>query len=198
MRFFTMILLVALAGLMPTRAAAQSEEIPEQIVLDIPHVQQEGDVWCWLAVSEMIVQHYQHGLSLPQCMMLDIIAETPAGTCCRNPDECRIYAHGLPPIQLLVARFADQPSVILPPMPPRVLYGALQTNHPVIAHVLGHVIMIRGMRFQPEIVETESGPVSLLAPYVYVNDPEHSVPIWLPYDIVRHNMVWMNSLVVGD
>ncbi|MFH1047796.1 MAG: papain-like cysteine protease family protein [Patescibacteria group bacterium] len=189
-------LVLALAA--PLNDAA-AQQVPNPVNLNVPLVRQETPVWCWLAVSEMIIRYRNLGMSMRQCEMLEIGYGLPGGTCCGDPMRCQRTGYGMQEVQLVLAQFGGVVAMHTPPLNPIQLYGALQSGHPVIVQIRSgqtssHVIVIRGMRFEPQMMMTPYGPQMGVQPMLLVNDPLGFMPAEVPFEqLVR---IWMDSLII--
>jgi hypothetical protein len=196
---FALALSVALTVFAPS-TAAQAQEIPPPVMLDVPIVTQETPNWCWLAAAEMAIRHENSGMSLRQCEMLEIGFNMPPGECCRDMMSCAGPAYGMEELRSIVAQFGGVLTVLTPPLPPQVLYGALLSGSPVIARIRSgltssHVIVIRGMRFRLREETAADGTVTMgIEPLLLVNDPLSYFPHELPYE--RLLPLWIDSLIV--
>ena len=196
---FALTLLVSLTVFVPSRAA-QAQEVPPPVMLDVPIVTQDTPAWCWLATSEMVIRHENAGVSLRQCEMLEIGFGLPTGECCRDLASCTGFAYGMEEMQSIIAQFGGVLTALTPPLPPQVLYGALLSGHPVVARIRSgltssHAIVIRGMRFRPREETAPDGTVTMgFEPLLLVNDPLSYFPHELPYE--RLLPLWIDSLIV--
>jgi len=176
----------------PSRAHAQ---LPPPVVLPVPTVTQDTMVWCWLAVSEMVIRYRNWGAGFRQCQMMEVGYRVPPGTCCGNPNLCA-RPGSIQEIQGVIASFGGRFSSLAPPTNYQVLYNILQSGRPVIAQIatggsIGHVVVIRGMGFQPFINMLGMPDV---APILMINDPMSIVPAQVPY--AQFLAIWRASIIV--
>jgi len=167
-------------GASPVAAAPASHTV----VLDVPHIPQDTDVWCWAAVSEMVIT-YLSGTSPDQCRILEI-GFGLHGQCCGNEWACRTTG-SFDQMAINVRYFAGGNTIGDGRMDERSVMGTLGSNMPIIAGLqsnpsMGHVVVIRGFR------------TSNLGLELYVNDPLMQNPFWMTYaQFATH---WQQSLIV--
>jgi hypothetical protein len=168
----------------PGRSWAQSD----RITLDVPELLQDVDVWCWVAVAEMLVTYYR-GRAPEQCRMLEIGYGLPRGACCSNPQRCRRPGH-LDETRRLIEHFSGQQARVTgAPARPSQVARALDRNRAIVAAIqppgqpIGHVVVVRGIR------RGHDGRIDLL-----VNDPMSQVPNTIPWEQFRP--LWRQSIIV--
>lgn len=145
-------------------------QIPAPVDLPIQNIRQETEVWCWAAVSQQIVAALKGPQSTPpQCALVAMANGAPPQACCGGQNPACVRTGTLQQIQGLISQFGGRPSAFAPPTDPMTLYNTLASGRAVIlalrsAQGSGHVIVVRGMAFQP----TGDGGVE---PVLFVNDP---------------------------
>jgi len=176
------------AALLLVLAAAAPPARAQRVTLDMPEVTQALDVWCWVAVAEMLVTYYR-GRAPMQCRMLEIGYGLPKGRCCGDPGRCRRPGH-LEETQRLIEHFSGQAARVTgPPDGPAAVARALGNNRAIVAAILpprqpvGHLVVIRGIR------RARGQAVELL-----VNDPTSRVPATIPWS--RFRPLWRQSIIV--
>ncbi len=198
LRLLIIILTLGVFGLTATTSRGQSG--PGLVYLNVPIVLQHTPEWCWLAASEMAIRYRNNGQSIQQCQMMEIGYGLPPGYCCGNPARCVKAANDMGEIRAVILRFGGVITTLAPPTNPMTLYNILNSDRPVIAQIVSgfrstHAIVIRGMAFRQEWRQDMFGrPVSVMVPYVYINDPMSIFPKIVPYS--RLLSVWINSLIV--
>jgi hypothetical protein len=159
----------------------------QSITLDIPHYGQDTPVWCWAAVAQMVIAHFQGATSTPTQKELVRMA--------LGQPESAIWSAGVPAdavvpndahfIRLLIKVLARRVSDWFPPCPPEEIYANLYFGNPVILHVMtsgatSHVVVVAGVRPDGD------GHFEVL-----LNDPSPRVPgpFWARYDSVQPAVV---------
>lgn len=166
------------------------------IELKIPHRTQLTEVWCWAAVSEMLIAHFMGAAATPSQKEL---ARMALGLECDDSWENGIPQHAIVPqatefIRMMVKVLSRRASDWYPPCPAEEIYANLYFGNPVILQVhtggsMSHVIVVAGMR-----PTSERGRFEVL-----LNDPSPHVPgpFWARYDdihpvIIQHMVVYKN------
>lgn len=169
--------------------AAASVAAEPSVSLDVPSQHQVNPQWCWLAVSEMIIQYYTGKAPPAQCQLLESLLGAPRGACCKFSDRCT-RPGALEEIRQLIAHYSHRVSRIIgPPPDPRSVYNTLNQNRVIIAAIDnhtggGHVVIVRGIRI-------DNGTVELL-----INDPMHDGPLIVGYTAFFSH--WRKSVVVDS
>ena len=187
-------------ALVATLASAQSlSAAQENTCVAVDQVQQDTPMWCWLAVTDMVVSHFS-GTHRAQCEMLDEVGGFSAGRCCKDPYSC-LFPASPRFIQVSLWRFGRVRSHEAGrALSPQELRAALQGGMPVIAQVrmacttLAHVVVITGIRTESEDHWTPAGHVVQRRSFVTVNDPLAAAPATVPYDALR--TIWFGTLVI--
>jgi hypothetical protein len=178
-RIILVVILLTIGG----HATAQ-QSVPPPIDIAVPHVTQDTDYWCWLAVAQMILTQRMN-YSDPQCTLIERWDNHPPGNCCGDLRQCQRYGINLQEIQALLesegvhSRYGS-------PILPNALYSLLTADMPVIAQVrygnITHAVIIRGLRYERGIA------------VLRINDPQRCAPHEVRYDDFTVN--WIDSLVI--
>lgn len=182
---------IALALTAGTLNQSAAEDLAAPVVLDVPLVTQQTEVWCWLAVTEMALLYRNRGIAPRQCEIIGAGRNVGSGLCCEQPLSCA-RTGTIREIRFALARFGNVSSEFAPPVNFGVLYRVLRDGYPVIiGYSTGansaHVVIARGMKIH------RSG--SRVTPMVLVNDPMASKPLWVPYKQLRET--WLSSVAIG-
>lgn len=189
-------LIITLLLLAPSAVIAQPMMRPPAapIALPVPTITQRTLVWCWLAVAEMVIRYRNQGRGLEQCQMMSIGHGMPPQACCADARPCARPGQ-LDEIQRLIAHFGGRFNQLSPPQDPMSVYQHLRRGTPIIASInsgmgMGHVVVIRGMRFVPQ--RTRMGVQWM--PMLLINDPMSMIPGEVPYrQFLRQ---WRASILV--
>jgi hypothetical protein len=164
------------------------------IDLRIPHRTQQTEVWCWAAVSEMVIAHFLGAASTPPQKELARMAlglERDASWENGIPAEA-IVPHATEFVRLMVKVLSRRASDWYPACPAEELYANLYFGNPVILQLrtgesMSHVVVAGGMRPTAERGRFE----------VLLNDPAPHVPgpFWARYDdihpaIIQHMVIY--------
>lgn len=153
------------------------------IDLNIPHRTQETEMWCWAAVSEMVITHFVGASSTPPQKELARMAlgMEPAPVWETAIPPAAVVPHGAEFIRLMVKVLSRRASEWHPPCTAEELYANLYFGNPVILHLLigadtSHVVVVAGIR-----PAATSGAFEVL-----LNDPAPNIPgpFWAPFDVV--------------
>lgn len=158
----------------------------EPIDLKIPFFNQETDMWCWAAVSQMVIAHFNGIDATPAQREIARMALGEDRERWRNgiPDDASV---GNTPefIRLTVKVLSRRASEWFPPPTAEELYARLYFGNPVIAsmHVspeFGHVIVVAGIR-----PGERRGTFEVL-----INDPAPRIPgpFWTAFDNIGPSM----------
>ena len=158
------------------------------IDLAMPYFQQETDVWCWAAVSQMVIAHFR-GLDAtpPQKEIARMALGLEHDEHWQNgiPDEAHV-ANSREFIRLTVKVLSRRVTDWYPPCSAEQLYALLYFGNPVILHVLvsndqSHVVVAAGIRPGPERGSFE----------VLLHDPAPNVPgpFWAMYEAVHPSII---------
>ena len=165
--------------------------VPPAVDLPIQNLPQETGVWCWAAVSQQIIMA-THGpqATPPQCALVARAYGQHPDSCCQMPQNCTVTGE-LTQIQGLIAEFGGRYSSIVPPTDPMTVYRTLAAGKAIIMAVksspnAGHVIVIRGMFWQPTPTGTE--------PFLIVNDPMSYFTQPIPFNALAR--YWEAAIVV--
>ncbi len=193
------VLALCAALLAPATLAGQdAPKIPPGVYLPVPMIRQTTPVWCWLAASEMVIRYKTWGKSIRQCEIYEIVHKLPTDACCANPEKC-MRTGGLREIQAIIGHFGGRQSRLAPATDPMQLHRLLSAGHVVVAALMmtphtGHVVVIRGMDFQPRIVKTPKGLETKMVPVLLVNDPLSFITQRVEYaKLLPH---WAASIIV--
>lgn len=184
--------LVVALGLALSGGATVADDDNREITLQVRPVSQETMVWCWLAVSEMIVRYYNDGQSYRQCRLLELGYQVSPGICCFDPQRCA-RPGALQEIQAIVEYIGHRSSKLTGPPPgPQAIYDALDHDRLIVAALdmgggAGHVVIVRGIRIE----EKDGTRVTMLL----VNDPMSVVPTKVEYQ--RLKRYWRQTVVVS-
>ncbi len=141
------------------------ESAGEAVVLSVPYVGQQTEVWCWAAVSEMVLRYY--GRPVAQCQ---ILSSWYRGDCCAFPSLCLTTA-SIPVIRETMFQFGGVGSAYLPrAMTFAELSSEINAGRPLIiayrGSFSGHVVVLYG--YDPE-------------GFVYLHDPYFGTFRRVPY-----------------
>jgi hypothetical protein len=154
---------------------------PTSIDLAIPRIVQETPVWCWAAVTQMVVTHFGQATAVPSQREIVRMALGHARDArWQNgiPEEA-IVPNDAHFIRLMVRLLSRRASDWFPACSAEELYANLYFGNVVILHLrisetMGHVVVVAGAR-------PADGGYEIL-----VNDPEPRVPapFWTRYEAV--------------
>lgn len=173
--------------------------------VEVPFVRQHTGMWCWLAVAEMALR-YKKGASPPQCRLADLAFALPPGSCCK-PGRCQKGA-SLNVIKELLAKRGVKSRLQGPEISFEEVYNLLEKRNIFIVRLvrrsrsmirvgpksLGHVVVLRGVRFVPPPPRSPLAIQNRPMPLVLINDPRFFRPIEVPFVDVASN--WEGMLVV--
>lgn len=154
--------------------------------LDIPFFNQETDMWCWAAVSQMVIAHFKGTDATPPQREIARMAlgEDAEGWRDGVPDEAYV-GNTREFIRLTVKVLSRRASDWYPPPTAEALYASLYFGNPVIASMYmggeyGHVVVIGGIR-----PGEHRGTFEVL-----INDPAPRIPgpFWTAFDSIRPSM----------
>jgi len=154
-------LTLALSSCSDTLSPTEPDSPGEGRVLNVFLARQQTDVWCWAAVSEMVLGYY--GRPVAQCQILSAWYQAD---CCTFALSCRTTAP-LQVIQQTLFAGGGLRSEITGPLSFPALAAEIDAGRPVIAAyrgVSGHVVVMYG--YDPN-------------GFVYIHDPlygSHRVP----------------------
>jgi Peptidase_C39 like family len=172
------------AGVLLIGSAAHARN---SISLDVKPRLQRTLVWCWLAVSKMVIAYYNDGDAPDQCRIMEWGYRLPRHYCCSNVHNCE-KTGSLEEISRFIEHYSNQASVIVgPPPSPRSIYRALARNNLIVAAIssglgAGHVVVVRGLRLRNDRYE------------LLINDPMSKYPTVVDFEQFRS--VWMQSIVI--
>ncbi len=133
-------------------------------VLAVPFVAQQTNVWCWAAVSEMILRYY--GNPVAQCQILSAWYQ---GDCCTFASACRTTA-SIAGIQQTLSAYGVGSAYLPRAMSFGELSAELDAGRPIIlayrGSFTGHVVVMYG--YDPD-------------GFVYIHDPFYGTFQLLPY-----------------
>jgi Papain-like cysteine protease AvrRpt2 len=163
------------------------------IDLKIPYFAQETPLWCWAAVSQMIIEHFKGPDGTPEQKEIVRMA-------LGQPHDERWQA-GIPKaavvpnddhfIALIVKVLSRRASEWYPPCAAEEIYANLYFGNPVILHLRvgadsSHVVVVAGIR-----------PAATGGFEVLLNDPAPNIPgpFWTPFEaiapaIIQHMIVY--------
>jgi hypothetical protein len=192
-----------LLSLIPTSVTAQAQyPTPpfQPVLLNVPLVNQDTDMWCWLASSEMIIQYRRPGLTYQQCRIMEMGYGQLPGSCCGNEYMCRIGGDW-PQIMTVLARFGGITGAVMPALNEAALYRTLSSGFPIIAKIRSgaasmHAVVIKGMYYQPMTFYSPFGQsYQQWIPFVAINDPMSYLPREVPFNQLAN--VWIQSLIAS-
>lgn len=174
--------------------APANGQTPAPVDLPIQNIPQETQVWCWAAVSQQVIAALKGPQATPpQCALVAMANGAPPQACCGGQNPSCVRTGTLQQIQGLIAQFGGRPSAFATPTDPMTLYNTLANGHAVILALRsgqgsGHVVVVRGMAFQP----TADGSVE---PVLFVNDPMAYYTQPIPF----RNLVnmWESAIIVN-
>lgn len=155
--------------------------------LNIPFFNQETDMWCWAAVSQMVIAHFKGIDATPPQREIARMALGEDAERWRDgvPDDA-IAGHSTDFIRLTVKVLSRRASEWYPPPQPEAIYANLYFGNPVILHVrtghrMSHVMVVGGIRPGDARGDFE----------VCVNDPAPHLdgPFWARYEAVRPSVL---------
>ena len=172
---------------------------------EVPFVRQQTALWCWLAVAEMALR-YKKGASLPQCRLADLAFRMTPGACCK-PGKCQKGA-SLTVVHALLAYMGVKSRPQGPEISSDEVYRLLKQGRIFIVRLVrrdrgpirvgpksvGHVVVLRGMRFVPAPPGSPLARQNKALPLVLINDPSFLSPIEVPFPDVISN--WEGMLVI--
>ena len=101
-------------------------------MLNIPLIKQEKTNWCYAAVIQMIIQHYNPGIEIPQCDIVSNISGNPA-----NNDKQDPYAY-------LVANKYIKECTLKPNIARKVIIEQINGDNPILVLIGGHYTLLIG------------------------------------------------------
>ena len=165
-------------------------QVPPPVDVPVTNIGQQTPVWCWAAVSQQIIAATMGG-SPPQCELVETAYGAPSGFCCGGARPECMATGNMSQIAGLISYYGGRSSQYSRPGNPMEVYQTLQQGHPIIAQLATgqmttHVVVIRGMYFQPW-----NGTV---VPMLVVNDPLAYFTQPVPFPNVA--AIWVDALVV--
>ncbi len=170
-----------------------AQRVPPPVDLPIPNIQQEAEVWCWVAVAQQII----HSVVGPdnttqQCALVAIANGAHPGDCCSGYNPQCVRTGTMQQVQFLIGHFGGRYTNIAPPTNPMMLYQTLASGRPILLKVRSgmrgfHVVVLRGMSF----VQTRNGVESVL----HINDPMAHFTQPVPFS--RLIPIWVAAIVVN-
>jgi hypothetical protein len=158
------------------------------IDLAMPYFRQETDVWCWAAVSQMVIAHFRGTVATPRQKEIARMAlgfEHDEHWQNGIPEEAQV-ANSREFIRLTVKVLSRRVSDWYPPCSAEELYALLYFGNPVILHVhvggeQSHVVVAAGIR-----PGQERGTFEVL-----LHDPAPNIPgpFWAVYAAVHPSII---------
>jgi hypothetical protein len=168
-------------------SAAPEPALARQITLPIPEVKQRQDVWCWVAVAEMLVRYYT-GESRRQCRLLETGYGLPEDYCCGSEARCRRPGDLSEVAQLIEDISGQETRITGAPPRPSAVARQLERNRAIVAAIrppgqqIGHVVVVHGIRSGRDWAE------------LLINGPMSRVAETIPYRRLRS--MWQASIIV--
>ena len=171
--------------------SAAAPQWPSPVDLRIQNILQETEMWCWAAVAQQIIFHLQRQNTPSQCALVAIANGAPPQYCCAQYQPDCVRPGSLAQIQGLIQQFGGRFTSYAYPADPMTVYRTLASGRAIIMSVqatpfIGHVVVIRGMRWVPTRIGLE--------PELLVNDPMSHFSQPIPFvNIARY---WRDAIVV--
>ena len=168
-------------------------QLPPPVNIPIQNIQQETNVWCWVAVAQQIILASRGPVNTPaQCALVAMANGAPPVACCGGYNPNCLVGGSIQQIQNLILQFGGHVSNYAPPTDPMTLYRTLSSGRPVILQIASgpgsaHVIVVTGMSF----TQTPFG----VDPVLHVNDP--MAIFTQPISFGRIVPIWMSAIVVN-
>jgi hypothetical protein len=166
------------------------------IVHEVPNVVQETPNWCWAAVTQQVLL-YTTGRKPPrQCVIAAAGLGRNVGRCCDDYTACDATLN-MQGVQELLNRMGGGPAWGEALLDAEAVYEELRRGRIIIAglwdtDVDGHVVVIRGLEWEPWLLSPLLGDRAILR----VNDPSGFFADMVPYS--RLAKYWRASMIVGE
>lgn len=169
-------------------------ELPPPINLRVWGATAEASIWPWATVARRIIAWKHGGLTgAPrECALVAMSQGARPEICCAGPNPACLVTGSIPQIQMLMASFGANSSMMAPPKNPMDLYNILSSGRPMILQInsgtgMSHVVIIQGIEWR----ETASGPRALLS----VGDPMNLFLDAVPFETIAS--LWMTGFAVN-
>lgn len=161
------LLSVLLASLLLSACPMVYEEDPSAVKLEVELSYQETQVWCWAAVSEMILQYDAHVID--QCQIVGAYLGYYNNECCYYPQYCQTTAP-IETIQRALFYYGGMMSYLYPSaLTFDQVVLEIDAGRPIVAgytgSFIGHVVIIYGYDAKGQLYIHDPSYGSLVVPY---------------------------------
>lgn len=164
--------------------ATTPQTLPPSMTLAVPAIPQQTQVWCWAAVSEMLLRY----ANAPR-MQCEIVGTWVRTNCCDAQIAQAYCLHGAPSLQVIqqtLLGFGNIRTQLTGPMSFEQIKQTIASGRPIIAaysnSFSGHVVVIHGY--------DERGNIHIIDPYY----GQFVVPHGATFQY-NGQMIWSNSII---